>query len=121
MVDPAAVSCLTLDVERDGEVAIVRCHGTLVSHAEDPLYQFLYDEVSRPMSDAKRVVLDLSDLSQISDVGLSRLAELAVHARRAGCEFDLFNPQEQPREFLSSTNLTRLFTVRGADGELLRG
>lgn len=120
MVDVAAVSSLTLDVERDGEVAIARCHGKLVSRAEDPLYQVLYDTVSGLMDETKRVVVDLSDLSEISDIGLSRLVELLKHARTVGCEFELFNPSEQPREFLLSTKLSKVFTIRGADGEMLR-
>ena len=118
MVDPAAVSSLTLDIARDSEAAIVRCHGKLVSRAEDPLYQLLYDQVSGLMDETKRVVLDLSDLSEISDIGLAKLVELLVHARRVGCEFELFNPVE-PREFLESSKLIKVFRVRGADGGIL--
>jgi anti-anti-sigma factor len=111
MVDSTAVSTLTLDIEQDGKVAIVHCHGTLVSRPEDPLYQLLYDEVSRLMAGGQKVVVDLSDLSQISDIGISKLLELLSYARKVGCEFELFHPSARVLGFLQEANLMRVFTV----------
>ena len=111
MVDPTAVSFLTLHIERDGNVAIVHCHGKLVSPQEDRLYQLLYDEISGLMVDGQKVVVDLSDLSQISDIGIGRLLELLTYARKIGCEFELFNPSANILGFLQEAKLMKVFTV----------
>jgi anti-sigma B factor antagonist len=109
MPDEVAVARLSVDVERDGTTAIVRCGGKLVAGVND----FLYTEVSRLIPDAKRIVLDLSDLSYMDSMGLGTIVRLYVSTRAAGCELELVNLGQRIRQLLGMTNLLSVFTICG--------
>lgn len=66
MPDQATASLLTLDIDRAGHVAVVRCHGNLMAGSSD----LLYIPVRQLMPDAKRIVLDLTDLARVDSIGL---------------------------------------------------
>jgi anti-sigma B factor antagonist len=61
MSDQADGSLLTLDIERAGDGAVVRCHGKLVAGVTDVLYA----EVRQLIPGTKRIVLDLTDLTHM--------------------------------------------------------
>ncbi|MGC1783464.1 MAG: STAS domain-containing protein [Acidobacteriaceae bacterium] len=103
---------LTLDVDRNGGTVIVRCHGRLVAGVDDILYR----TVKPLLPDAKRVVLDLSDLTRVDSMGLGTLVRLYVSARSAGCSFELINLGKQVRLLIKTANLTSAFVTVGEHG-----
>ncbi len=109
MSNKAAASLLTLDIERTGNVVVVRCHGHLVWGVTD----ILYSNVSRLIPDSKRIVLDLTDLSRMDSMGLGTLVRLFVSAKASGCKLELINLGDRIRQLLDSTNLLSVFSVIG--------
>ena len=105
MPDEAAASRLTLDIDRDGSVAVVRCHGKLVAGVTD----VLYSQVSQLIPDTKRIVLDLTDLAYMDSMGLGTVVRLYVSAKTAGCDLSLIHLSKRIRELLGVTNLLSLF------------
>jgi len=112
MPDQAAPRRLTLEIERADDVAVVRCHGHLVSG----LTNVLYSNVRPLISNSKRVVLEMSDISAIDSVGLGTLVGLYTSSKTAGCELQLLNIGKRVRELLGLTHLLDVFTVIGEHG-----
>ena len=109
MSDAAAPSLLMLDVERAGDVAVVRCHGRLTAGVTDVLHA----KVSQLIPDYKRIVLDLTDLTHMDSMGLGALMRLYVSAKPAGCSLELINLGARIRQLLGLTNLLSVFTIIG--------
>ena len=105
MPDEAAANLLTLDIGRNGEVAVVRCRGRLVAGVND----VLYIQVSQLIPGSKKIVLDLTDLSYMDSTGLGALVRLYVSAKTAGCDLSLINFGKRIRDLLTVTNLLSLF------------
>ena len=114
MPEQAAPRQLTLEIERGESVAVVRCHGHLVSG----LSSVLYSNVRPLISNSKRVVLDMSDMTAIDSVGVGTLVGLYTSAKGAGCELQLLNIGKRVRELLGLTHLLDVFTVIGEHGGL---
>lgn len=112
MSDKAAESPLTLEVEREGNAFVVRCHGKLVAGTGD----VLYSRVKALIPDTKLIVLDLTDLIRVDSMGLGTLVRLYVSARSAGCALELVNLGQQVRQLLGTTGLLSVFTVVGEHG-----
>jgi anti-sigma B factor antagonist len=112
MSDEAAASLLTLDIERTGGAAVVRCHGKLVAGVTD----FFYVEIRQLIPDSKRIVLDLTDLTHMDSIGLGTIVRLYASARSAGCDLELINLGKRIRQLLGMTNLLSVFTTIGEDG-----
>jgi len=112
MPDIAAASLLTFDIERKGNVAVVRCHGKLVAGVSD----LLYTKVSQLIPDTKRIVLDLTDLVHMDSMGLGTLVRLYVSAKSAGTCLELINLGKRIRQLLGMTNLLSVFSVIGETG-----
>jgi len=111
MSHEAAASLLALDIERAGNVAVVRCHGKLVAGVSD----ILYAEVSQLIPDAKRIVLDLTDLTHMDSMGVGAIVRLYVSAKAAGCDLELINLGKRIRQLLGVTNLLSVFTAIGGN------
>jgi anti-sigma B factor antagonist len=111
MPDQAA-SLLTLDIDRAGDTAVVRCHGKVVAGASD----IFYIRVRQLIPDTKRIVLDLTELTRMDSTGLGTLVRLYVSARSAGCTLELINLGAQVHQLLGTTNLLSVFTVVGEHG-----
>jgi anti-sigma B factor antagonist len=103
---------LTLEIDRNDQRAIVRCHGQLVSGLTD----ILYSKVRPMIPENKRIVLDLSDLTYMDSMGLGTLVSLYTSARGAGCEMQLLNIGKRVRELLGLTNLLSVFAIIGEHG-----
>jgi anti-sigma B factor antagonist len=112
MSDETAESVLTLDIERVGGTAVVKCRGRLVAGVND----FLYLKVSRLIPDSRRIVLDLTDLTHMDSMGLGSVVRLYVSARSAGCDLELINLGKRIRQLLGMTHLLTVFTVIGEHG-----
>ncbi|MGD0444996.1 MAG: STAS domain-containing protein [Edaphobacter sp.] len=112
MPDQTAPKRLTIDIEHKNDVAIVRCHGQLVSGFTEILYSNV-----RPLIPAtKRIVLDLSHLTWMDSMGLGTLVGLYTSAKAAGCELQLLNIGKRIRELLGLTHLLGVFSIIGEHG-----
>jgi anti-sigma B factor antagonist len=109
MSDEATANHLTLDVDRTGNAAVVRCSGKLVAGVN----HLLYLEVSQLIPGSKRIVLDLTDLTHMDSTGLGTVVRLYVSAKSAGYSLELINLGKRIRQLLGVTNLFSVFTVIG--------
>jgi anti-sigma B factor antagonist len=103
---------LTLEIARNGDTAMVRCHGKLVAGVDD----VLYDRVRELIPGSQRIVLDLTDLVRMDSMGLGALVRLYVSARSAGCSVELINLGKQVRLLLKTANLMAAFVTIGENG-----
>jgi anti-sigma B factor antagonist len=97
---------LNFAIERDGDTAVVKCHGRLVAGATEELYQ----EVKHLLPQTKMVVVDLAELTYVDSTGLGTLVRLHASARKLGCEFKLLHLGKQLRNLLKLTNLLSVFS-----------
>jgi len=109
MTEAATPKPFSLEIEGEGDTAIVRCHGKLVAGHTD----FLYLSVSQILGTHQRVILDLSDLTHMDSMGLGALVRLYVSAQTKGCSLELRNLGQKVRDLLILTNLLPAFTVIG--------
>ena len=96
---------LTFEIERDGDTAVVKCHGRLVAGTSEELYQ----EVKQLLPQTKVAVIDLAELTYVDSTGLGALVRLYTSARQLGCEFKLLHLGKQLRNVLKLTNLLSVF------------
>jgi anti-sigma B factor antagonist len=61
----------------------------------------------------KRIVLDLTDLSQMDSMGLGTVVRLLVSAKSSGCKLELINLNRRIRELFGITNLLSAFEICG--------
>lgn len=109
MSPEAAALPLTLEVECADNIAVVRCHGKLVSGVSDSLYS----RVRQLIPECKRIVLDLTDLKNMDSTGLGTIVHLYVSAKSAGCELQLINLGKKVRQLFAITNLLSVFAIVG--------
>jgi len=109
MSNPTDASCLTLDIDRNGDTAVVRCSGRLITGVNGPFYL----KVSQLIPTSKRIVLDLTNLTHMDSTGIGTVVRLYVSARSSGCELQLVNLGQRIRELLRMTNVLSIFSVCG--------
>ena len=97
---------LALEIERDGDTAVVKCHGRLVAGTTEELYQ----AVKGLLPQTKTLVVDLAELTYVDSTGLGTLVRLQATARKQGCEFKLLHLGKQLRNVLKLTNLLSVFS-----------
>jgi anti-sigma B factor antagonist len=97
---------LSFEIERDGDSAVVKCHGRLVLGVSEELYQ----AVKHILPETKVVVIDLHDLTYVDSMGLGTLVRLYSASKQAGCEFKLLHLGKQLRNLLKMTNLLGVFS-----------
>lgn len=98
---------LTLDVEKAGDVAVVRCTGRLVRGTEiSTLRNAVVSE-----QNTRIVVLDLSEVEALDAGGLNALVSLQLWSRSHGVQLKLVNPSRFVREMLVCTRLDHVFDV----------
>lgn len=98
-----------LDCETSGDTALVRCRGKLTSDVS----RRLHVEVKPLFATARKVTLDLTDLTFMDSMGLGAIASLYVSAKTAGCELELINLSKRIRDLFSVTHLLSLFEACG--------
>jgi anti-sigma B factor antagonist len=96
---------LSLEIERDGDTAIVKCHGRLIAGTTEEFFQ----EVKHLLPKTKVVVVDLAELDYVDSSGLGTLVRLHTSARKQGCDFKLLHLGKQLRNVLKLTNLLSVF------------
>jgi anti-sigma B factor antagonist len=112
MSNQAVASPLTIEIERKGDAALVKCHGRLIAGlAED-----LHAKVKPLLAEIKEVVVDLGDVSFMDSIGLGILVRLYVSAKSAECHLELMNVGKRIREVLKITHLLEVFPIAGESG-----
>src|SRR5690349_4350207 len=106
---PVKSTQLTLVSTRDGGTAMVKCTGKLVAGST----QLLQSEVRALLPEAKRVVLDLTDLGYMDSTGLGSIIGLYVSAKSAGSKLEVINLSQRVRHLFSITNVLSLFETCG--------
>ncbi len=105
----AAPPSLTLRSYIEGDATIVQCSGKLTAG----LTGILRDEVKRLIPQSKKIVLDLTLLTQMDSMGLGTIMGLYVSAKAAGCTLILVNLSQRVRELFRITNVWSLLEVYG--------
>lgn len=116
MPQAAAAFPLTLDVERNADVITVKCHGKLVLGVCD----VLASRVRELIPGSKRIVLDLTDLTQMDSLGLGTIVRLYVSAKSGGSCLVLVNIGPRIRQLLGVTNLLSVLTEMCEHGVTIR-
>jgi anti-anti-sigma factor len=106
---------LTVDVEKTGDVAVVRCNGRIVRGEE---VRTLRSAVVSEKG-SRIVVLDLSEVEMLDAGGLTTLLSLHQWARSRGVQLKLVNPSHFVREILTRTQLDHVFDVSTLDHALM--
>jgi anti-anti-sigma factor len=98
---------LTIDVEKTGDVAVVRCVGRMVRGAG---LRTLKNAVLSEKN-VRIVVIDLSDVETLDAGGLTALLSLQQWARNCNVQLKLVNPSHFVNEVLTRTGLNRVFEI----------
>jgi anti-sigma B factor antagonist len=105
----AATAPLSLRTYVEGDATIVHCTGKLTAG----LTGILRDEVKRLIPQSKKIVLDLTDLTQMDSLGLGTIVGLYVSAKAAGSTLILINLSRRIRELFRITNVWSILEVYG--------
>lgn len=116
MAVQAVSSMISVEIERKGDTALVRLRGRLIAGT----HSLVYSQVRPLIPDAKRVVLDLAEVTQMDSMGLGALVRLYVSARNAGSCLELMHLGKRVRELLGITHLLNVFTIIGERGINIR-
>jgi anti-anti-sigma factor len=98
---------LTIDVEKTGDVAVVRCVGRIVRGAGiRTLRNAVFSE-----KEIRIVVIDLSDVETLDAGGLTALLSLQQWAGNRKVQLKLVNPSHFVNEMLTRTGLDHVFDI----------
>jgi len=100
---------MKLRISRQEEAALVVCSGRLTADVKEEFKA----EIGALIPQAKRVVLDLSNVAYMDSSGLGAIVGLYVSTKRAGGELQLINLSQRVRELLGMTNLLSVFETCG--------
>jgi anti-anti-sigma regulatory factor len=102
---------LSVHIENIGEMAIIECEGRIVrSEAALELRKAV-----NLQSDARTIVLDLSEVSAIEGGGLGMLVFLQRWAHDHDIRLKLFNPRHSVRDRLEQASSMREFDIATLD------
>jgi anti-anti-sigma factor len=98
---------LNVTVDRIGELAVIECEGRIVQ--SDSAYKLR--EAVTSLTDARIVVLELSEVSAIGGGGVGMLVFLQRWARENDVRFLLFNPSESVQSALKRARSIAQFYI----------
>ncbi len=101
----AAVPPLSVRSYVEGDATIVECTGKLTAG----LTGILRDEVKRLIPDSKKIVLDLTSLTQMDSLGLGTIIALYVSAKTSGTTLTLINLSPRVRDLFRITKVGSIF------------
>lgn len=98
-------------------IAVIECSGRIVFGEESSL---LREEVKKAIQGgAKRIVLNLGEVSYIDSGGLGTLVALETTAHNAGATIKLANLTKRVGDLLQVTKLLTVFEVHPSESEAL--
>jgi anti-sigma B factor antagonist len=103
---------LTLRTYTRVEGTVVQCAGRLTAEHSAALKA----HVKSLMPGAKRIILDLKDVTRMDSSGLGAVVGLYVSARKERCEFLLVNYNKSIKDLLGVTNLLSVFEACAQSG-----
>ena len=106
---------LSLDVEKTGDVTLVRCSGRIVRGEEVRTLKHAVVSEENP----RIVVLDLSEVETLDAGGLTALLSLHYWALNRGVQLKLVNPSHFVNEMLERTQLNRVFDISSLNHALI--
>ena len=98
---------LTIHVDRNGTLSVVRCRGRIVRGHE---VQTLRTTVTGEKQ-SRIIVLDLTEVQSLDAGGLNTLVSLHTWAGGRGVQLKLANPSAFVHQVLKRTRLDRLFDI----------
>ena len=104
-----APATLELIVSEHEDETVVRAAGELDVNTAPELREQLANLVSEG---ARRIVVDLTDVSFVDSTALSVLVSALKRLRQANGDLELASPKPSVRRVFEITGLTRLFTIR---------
>jgi anti-sigma B factor antagonist len=105
---PIPTSELKLEIVKAPEGTLVRCTGKINSASSG----MLKTEVRGSIPGAKRIVLDLTDVTYMDSSGLGALVSLYVSARGQSCELKVIHLNQRLQELFRLTKLASVFEGR---------
>ncbi len=99
------ISNLTLETRPWEDAMIVQCKGRLTTEHS----QALKNHVRSLLPGARRIVIDLREVTRMDSSGLGAIVGLYISAKKCGCELVLINYNKSIRELLGLTNLLSVF------------
>jgi anti-anti-sigma regulatory factor len=102
---------LNVAVENMGELAVVECEGRIVPSEA----AFKLREAVTSQTDARIVVIDLSEVDAIEGGGLGMLVFLQRWAQDRHIRLKLFNPRQSVRDRLEQVNSMQEFYIATLD------
>jgi len=98
---------LTIHVDRNGTLSVVRCRGRIVrGHEVHALRTAVTAE-----KQSRIIVLDLTEVQSLDAGGLNTLVSLHSWAGSRGVKLQLANPSPFVHQLLKRTQLDRLFDI----------
>ncbi|MFZ1007270.1 MAG: STAS domain-containing protein [Candidatus Sulfotelmatobacter sp.] len=105
---PIPTSDVKLEIVKAPEGIRVRCAGKITSTSS----VMLRTEVRGVIPEAKRIVLDLADVTNMDSSGLGALVSLYVSAKGQNCEFKVIHLNQRLQELFRLTKLASVFQGR---------
>ena len=102
---------LNINIDNIGDLAIVECEGRIVQSAA----AFKLRDAVTSQSDARTVVLELTEVHALEGGGLGMLIFLQRWARDHDIQLKLFNPSESVRERLKLVSPLAKFDIPTLD------
>ncbi len=107
-----AAPVLTLEAVTKEGCVVVACKGVLNSTNSG----LLKAKVKGYLPETKRIVLDLTELSQMDSSGLGAIVGVYISAKNAGATLEVINLSARVRQLFSLANLISLFEPCGRYG-----
>jgi anti-anti-sigma regulatory factor len=102
---------LNINIDNIGDLAIVECEGRIVQSEA----AFRLRDAVTSQSDARTVVVELSEVQALEGGGLGMLIFLQRWARDHGIRFTLFNPSKSVRQRLKLVSTLAQFDISTLD------
>ncbi len=105
----ATAPLLSLRTYVEGDATVVQCTGKLTAG----LTGILRDEVKRLIPQSKKIILDLTLLTQMDSMGLGTIVGLYVSAKSSGTALILINLSQRVCDLFRITNVWSILEVYG--------
>ena len=103
--NPIPISELSFEITKTPEETLVRCNGKIVSGTS----RELQNTVRALIPEARRVVLDLTNVSYMDSSGLGAVVSIYLTCKRQECELKLINLNQRLKELFRITRLAAIF------------
>ena len=102
---------LSLETRYQGDIIIVHCQGRIVYRDEAAALSRVVGDV---MSQARKIVLDLSGVSSLDSAGIGELALLYTWSQKENTDFKVAGPNSLVRSLLDLTNLNSVLQIHSS-------